>query len=370
MTRMRWLAVAALTLSWACGPAQVGSDDAGAPDAGQGLDAGEPDAGGVDSGTDAGSPADGVGRLKVSGRFVVGPDGGSIILRGYNWGQWGTAQPNDATANRTQGANSVRLPLRWWGDWKAGVDSRSLDAGAPGHLDPEHLALLDQTIAWATEQHLWVVLFIDSNYGQGANGSTDNFWTNPVMKQQFIELWQFVIRRYLNTPYIGAWEILPEPQVNVADSEIRAFYESVIPSIRAIDPRTPIVMGAGNAYSLKLLKTAHTTVDSQIIYTGDYFVYYGEPDGGERVPYINDFLATYDAPVWVNQLGVHGDDPAGLAKAKVVLDELRQAQVGWSWWTYRELATTPKEYGIYYSNAADGGWVLKPEWFKLVGDAF
>jgi hypothetical protein len=354
-----------------CGPAALSGADADDWDGGLRLDAGGPDAG-VDAGLDAGTPDAGLlppARLSVSGRWILSPDGGSIILRGYNWGQWGTAQPLDATDNRAQGANSVRLPLRWWGDWKPGVDSRSADAGAPGHLDPAHLAVLDQTIAWATAQGLWVVLFVDSNYGQGANGATDNFWTDPVLKQQFIEVWQFLVRRYLDTPFIAAWEILPEPQVNVPDADIRGFYESIIPFIRAIDPRTPIVIGAGNAYSLKLLNPAHT-VDSQIIYTGDDFVYYGELDGGERIPYVTDFIATYDAPVWINQLGVHGDDPDGLAKAQNVLRALSAAQVGWAWWTYRELATTPKEYGLSYSDASDGGWVLKPDWFSLVGHAF
>ncbi len=79
-------------------------------------------------------------RLSVSGANVLDPQGRPIVLRGYNWGQWGTVQPQDAADNVAQGANSVRIPLRWWGDWRDGVDSR--DVASPGHIDPAHLAIL------------------------------------------------------------------------------------------------------------------------------------------------------------------------------------------------------------------------------------
>src|SRR3954454_19522978 len=60
-------------------------------------------------------------RLSVSGQEILDPSGTPIVLRGWNWGQWGTMQPQDAADNRAQGANVVRIPLRWWGAW--GEDS-------------------------------------------------------------------------------------------------------------------------------------------------------------------------------------------------------------------------------------------------------
>ena len=56
-------------------------------------------------------------RLSVSGDQVLDPAGHPMVLRGYSWGQWGTTQPQDAAANQAQGAKSVRIPLRWWGDY-------------------------------------------------------------------------------------------------------------------------------------------------------------------------------------------------------------------------------------------------------------
>src|SRR5688572_23175042 len=105
-------------------------------------------------------------RLSVSGAQVLDPDGDPLVLRGYNWGAWGLAQPEDGPANAAAGANSVRIPLRWWGEWRDNVDSR--DPDEEGNISPDHLDFLDKTVRWAIENHLWVTLFVDSNYGQGA----------------------------------------------------------------------------------------------------------------------------------------------------------------------------------------------------------
>jgi aryl-phospho-beta-D-glucosidase BglC (GH1 family) len=304
------------------------------------------------------------GRLSVSGKQILDPARHPITLRGYNWGQWGTVQPQDADENVAQGANSVRIPLRWWGDYKDGVDSRN--PSAPGHIDPAHLQLLDRTIAEATSKHLWVILFVDSNYGQGAGGHTDNFWTDAPMKQQFVEVWQFLIKRYLNKPYIAAWEILPEPNpIGVSDDRVRAFYDSIIPVIRAIDKRTPIVVGPNKDYSLKHLDAAHTTIDRNIIYTGDYFIFDKPLD---RIPDILGFEQKYHAPVWINQVGIPSGNTDSKAKARSVLGAFNDNGIGWSWWTYRVLSTDPNTHGIYYVDPKNPNhWLLKRDWYTLVG---
>lgn len=302
-------------------------------------------------------------RLSVSGAQVLDPQQRPIILRGYNWGQWGTAQTQDAQDNRNAGANSVRIPLRWWGDWKDGVDSR--DPDAPGHIDPDHLDLLNQTIQWAVDKHLWVDLFVDSNYGQGSGGRTDNFWTNPAMKQEFVEVWQFLVRKYLHTPFIGSYEILPEPQpVGVDDAGVREFYESIIPVIREIDPNTPIVVGPNHTYNLNYLDDAYTTVDSNIIYTGNYFIF---DDPLARIPDITRFRERFTAPVWIDQVGIPSGKADSLNKANTTLGAFQDNGIGWAWWTYRIDSTNPDTHGIWYRDPADPSqWKVKPDWLALV----
>ena len=313
----------------------------------------------ADAGPNPAAPA----RLSVSGADIVDPTGRPIVLRGYNWGQWGTVQPQDPGDNVAAGANSVRIPLRWWGEWKDGVDSR--DPDAPGHISPAHLAILDQTVAWASSHHMWITLFVDSDYGQGAGGRPDNFWTNPEMKQEFAEVWQFLVRRYKTTAYMGAFEILPEPKpVGVDDAGVRAFYDEMIGVIRGIDRRTPVVVGPNDNYSCAHLAGAYTTVDPKVIYTCNYFIF-DKPLN--RIPGIVGFRDTYHAPVWINQVGIESGDIDAKSKARTVLKAFDDNNIGWAWWTYRIVGTNPDTHGIYYRDPNDpDGWIVKADWLALV----
>jgi hypothetical protein len=310
-------------------------------------------------------------RLRVSGASVLDPNGDPLVLRGYNWGAWGLAQHGDAADNAAAGANHVRIPLRWWGEWRKGVDSRMKDA--EGHINPDHLRFLDKTIRWATENHLWVTLFVDSNYGQGApnqkhHDREDNFWTNERKRQEFVEVWRFLVERYRGWAYIGAYELLPEPRPpGITPEGVRAFYEALIPEIRALDPRTPIVIGPGDGYDLRLLDTAYTEVDSNVIYAGNYFIF-GNPLS--RMDDIDAFIAERNAPVWIDQVGIdaNDDNEVALKSAEKVLEALNQRDVGWAWWQFRAGTENPNSHGIYYQDG-NGGWELKEHFLAIVTDA-
>lgn len=63
------------------------------------------------------------------------------------------------------------------------------------------------------------------------------------MRKKFIEVWKFVATRYKDTPYIGMYELLPEPHARTAkDADVRAFYQELIDTLYPIDPETPFLI--------------------------------------------------------------------------------------------------------------------------------
>src|SRR4051812_5069902 len=129
-----------LLLGLACSPASSGPVDAGEPpDGGTQQDAGIPSCLEVDAGP--------VTRLSVRGSSILDERGQPVVLRGWNWGEWGSATEQDALDNAAQGATAVRLPLRWWGDYPAGMDA--YDPSGPPYLDAARLCELDRTVSWA-----------------------------------------------------------------------------------------------------------------------------------------------------------------------------------------------------------------------------
>jgi aryl-phospho-beta-D-glucosidase BglC (GH1 family) len=357
------LPLALLVLLSACGGGGSDSSTTSSPAAAQSEQPGTNAA--------AGAPA----RLTVDGSVLRAPDGSAVTLKGWNWGRWGTMQPQDAGDNVTQGANSVRIPLRWFGLYgDPGVDSR-LDS-APGYVNPANLQILDDMVQRASAAKLWIVLFIDSNCGQdglqspaeaaycdptGQYPNGHNFWSDPALRAQFVEVWKFIANRYKDVPYIGLFEPLPEPNPSgVSAADVTAFYQQVMSGIESVAPGVPFLIGARDGYDITRVAEAYIPSRHDVVYTGDLFVH---PQGStsdatvelsNRLGYLTAMRNSDNVPVHVQQVAAAPSvDPDNYWNG-TVLDMLNQAGVGFNFWEYRGSANT-SDYGAY-TQTSEGGW--------------
>jgi len=325
-------------------------------------------------------------RLRLSGPDLLAPDGSPLKLRGWNWGRWGLAQPTDAADNAAQGATCVRIPLRWWGYYEGpGIDSRDDAQTATAGIDAGHLAILDAMVAQASAARLWIILFIDSDCGQ--NGTQDanevaycdprgqypnghNFWTDPGVRAKFINVWRFIAARYRDTPYLGMFEPLPEPNpTSGTDADITAFYDEVMMAIRAVAPGVPFLLGP-RVYGMKSAAAAYHAPWKDVVYTGNLFLRTsGTHDEniaelGLRLQNLLDLKATRRVPIFVQQCGVMtGDDP-DQSYLTAMLDLLNAKGVGYTYWEYRD-TLNPNGYGVLYQDG-HGGWIPKQPFLDAV----
>ena len=317
-------------------------------------------------------------RLRVDGENLVLGDGKPVVLRGFNFGWWGEATEADADEARSLGANVVRLPLRWYFE---GDKSDQRDPAAPGNITPEGLATLDQTIDWLTSRGIWVILFMGAD--RGAGNDAHNFWTDPNLRQQYLDTWQFLATRYRSTPYIAAYELLsePHPKKPYTGADVRGLYDEAIARVRTVDSKTPLIVGANDHYDIGLLDEAYTSVDPNIVYTANFYLptEYIKPDKqikgeqplgyGQTIAH-NGTTTTFDAafldslllpakafrakrhvPLFINQVGARSALPGALAYTHDVLDVLTRNGIGFAWWTFRTRSAAT-EYGIYWQDDA------------------
>ncbi len=327
-----------------------------------------------------------VAHLSVSGQNLVDSSGKAVMLRGWNWGRWGLAQSNDAADNAQQGANSVRIPLRWWGYYEGpDIDSRDDAQTATAGIDANHLAILDAMIAQASAAHLWIVLFIDSDCGQ--NGTQDanevaycdpggnypnghNFWTDPVAREKFIEVWKFIAARYKNTPYLGMFEPLPEPNpVSASDRDITTFYDEVMTAIRSVAPGVPFLIGA-RTYNIKQAGAAYNANWTDVVYTGNMFLYTSGTQTENidnlttRLQYLLDLRSSFNVPTFVQQAGVQSGDDPDQTYLNALLSLLNASDVGYTYWEYRD-TFNPNAYGVIYQDG-NGGWITKTNFLDTI----
>jgi len=331
------------------------------------------------------------GHLSVRGQEIVDPSGKPILLRGYNWGRFGKAEQQDGRDNAAQGANAVRIPLRWWGYYKSkGVDSRNDTADATADVSPENLKILDDTVRWASEAHLWIILFIDSNCGQNGTQNEEmiaycdpghkypnghNFWSDPEARAKFIKIWRFVANRYKNTPYIGLFEPLPEPAnvPSITPQQIQDFYGEVMGNIRQVAPGIPFLVG-GRKYHPDAIEPAFNPTWKDVVYTGNLFYHPKGNDSGlesirKRLGDLTSFRSRHNVPVFVQQVGVRGrDDDVSKSKIKAVLGTLIDNRVGFTYWEYRG-STKESEYGVLFRKGKDG-WETDQGAMSAISGAF
>ena len=207
---------------------------------------------------------------------MLAPDGTPLVLRGINEGTWGEMREADAAMIAAQGANVVRLPIRWWGLYGT-RDIESRDDASPGHFKPGHLTRFLQEIQWCLDAGLWVIPTIDSNCGQyglqdadmaaycdpsGAYPQGRNFWTDTTQRRLFKEAWVHLAGLLKDLPRIAFYELLPEPLQDHGPAHaaaVSAFYQELMTAIEdeAGDTRTPFLVGARDAYNINLCDEAY-----------------------------------------------------------------------------------------------------------------
>jgi hypothetical protein len=329
-------------------------------------------------------------RLAVRGPDIVDPAGQPILLRGWNWGHWGKTEAQDAADNAAQGANAVRIPLRWWGNYAGnGVDSRDDAATSTAGISPAHLKHLDDTIRWASQARLWIVLFVDSDCGQNGMGPGQprfcdprgefpqghNFWSDAQARQRFIAVWRFVANRYKDTPYLGLFEPLPEPDPpGVPAAQIKAFYAEVMAAIREVAPGVPFLVG-GRGYKAPAVRDVFDPSWKDVVYTGNLFLH--APGGAATAANLDELRARaqrlldlrdeHKVPVFVQQVGVRSREDPDRHAVQEVLSHLVSHRVGFTYWEYRA-ATNPGEYGVLYQQGQ--GWVAKRDWLDAITPFF
>lgn len=313
---------------------------------------------------------------------MLSKEGTPVTLRGINEGTWGEMRDYDAKAIAAQGANVVRVLIRWWGLYgSADVESRA-DA-SPGHFKPDHLAQLLREIQWCIDAGLWVVVAIDSNCGQCGTQSTammnycgpgsaypggHNFWTDTAQRLSFQQAWVYLAGILKDYPNIAFYELLPEPLAGRGPSysaDVSAFYQELMLAIedQAGDKRTPYLVGARDAYDINLCDEAYLPQArwrNRVVYTGNLFIRTGNSRADNlanlesRLGALANMKTTRDVPVFIQQFGVRsGDDPdqfyldAGLSR-------LHAAGIGYTGWQWRQNTTNPDEYAIILRDPVTG----------------
>lgn len=340
------------------------------------------------------------GWLKVDGKRIVDEKGNNILLRGMGLGGWmlqegymlrvekigqqqhvikkniadliGTQKTEvfyDAwLANHTRkididsmakwGFNSIRLAMHYK-LYTLPVEQEPV-AGQNTWIE-KGFAMTDSLLNWCKANKLYLILDLHGAPGGQGNDlniadrdpSLPSLWQSEANKQKMIALWRKLAERYVNEPWVAAYDIINEPNwgFEKADDKngcgeeknapLRQLMVDITKTIREVDKKHIIII-EGNCWGNNY-KGVFPLWDNNLVVS---FHKYWSFNNEATIKGPIDIREQHNVPIW---LGESGENSNPWYRDAIALIEERN--IGWAWWPLKKLGynqplqvKTPPDY--------------------------
>jgi endoglucanase len=253
----------------------------------------------------------------------------------------------DVDSMHAWGFNSVRLPMHY-NLFTLPVEKEKI-TGKNTWLKIG-FSLTDSLLKWCAANHMYLILDLHAAPGGQGNdlniSDRDNtkpsLWQSEANRQKTIELWKKLAERYKNEKWIGAYDILNEPNWGFADSvndrnglkeplnvPLKKLLKDITTAIREVDKNHIIIIegnGWGNNYRGIL-----PPWDKNMVLSFHKYWDFNKPENIQR---IIDARDKYNVPVW---LGETGENSNVWYTEEIRL--LEKNNIGWAMWPLKKIGS-------------------------------
>ncbi len=333
------------------------------------------------------------GFLKAEGKKIVNAKGENVLLRGFGLGGWmlqegymlkinkeaqqyrirerieelmGPKQTQefydawlanhmrkiDVDSMKRWGFNSIRLPMHY-NLYTLPADKEPV-AGKNTWLE-KGFTLTDSLLAWCKANKMYLIL--DLHAAPGGQGNDLNIadrdpskpylWDSEANQEKTIALWKKLAERYKDEPYIGAYDILNEPNYGFTNPEedkngtkekvnapLRKLMVEITKAIREVDQKHIIIIegnGWGNNYN-----GIFPLWDKNMVLS--YHKYWNYNDQAS-IAHIIKARDEQNVPVRPGETGENSN-----VWFTDAIRLLEKNNIGWAWWPLKKIgANNPME---------------------------
>ena len=326
------------------------------------------------------------GFLKTEGKKIVNAKGENVLLRGMGLGGWmvqegymfriynegqqhrirkrledltsaeqtkefydtwlanGTRKI-DVDSMKSWGFNSVRLPMHY--NLYTLPSEKEPVKGKNTWLETG-FRLTDSLLSWCKANEMYLIL--DLHAAPGGQGSDVNIsdrdlsqpslWDSEENKQKTVALWKKLAERYANEEWIGAYDLLNEPNYGFEDpindknglkekknEPLTQLLKNITAAIREVDEKHMIIIegnGWGNNYNGML-----PPWDSNMVLS---FHKYWNFNTDKEIKTMLDAREKYNVPVWLGETGENSN--VWFTEA---ISLLEKHNIGWAWWQLKKM---------------------------------
>ncbi|GAO42594.1 putative glycosidase [Flavihumibacter petaseus NBRC 106054] len=253
----------------------------------------------------------------------------------------------DVDSLKSWGFNAVRLPMHF-ALYTLPVEKEPV-AGKQTWLE-EGFRRTDSLLAWCRASGIYLILDLHAAPGgQGndlniadRNPDLPSLWQSAANREKTVALWKKLAERYRDETWIGAYDIINEPNWGFTDPErdkngtqepnnapLRELLVNITNAIRSVDRNHMIIIegnGWGNNY-----RGVFPPWDKNLAVSFHKYWNYNDLNA------IRNMLETrsrYDVPVWVGETGENSN-----VWFRDAVKLLESQQIGWAWWPLKKLGT-------------------------------
>lgn len=322
--------------------------------------------------------------LHTDGQKIVDAQGNNIILRGLGLGGWmvqegymmqtsGFAGPQhkikqkiteligkenteafyeaylangitkqDIDSLKAWGFNSVRLPMHY------NLYTPPIETEKDGEITwlEKGFTMTDNLLEWCADNEMYLILDLHAAPGgQGHDANISDYdstkpslWESKENQQKMIAFWEKIAERYKDSPWIGGYDIINEPNWNfegentngcdeMHNGPLRQLMVETTRAIRKID-KNHIVFIEGNCWGNNYNGIFPLWDDNMVISFHKYWNY----NTVESIQQMLDYREKYNAPIWLGESGENSN-----VWFKEALTLMESNNIGWAFWPMKKV---------------------------------
>jgi endoglucanase len=325
------------------------------------------------------------GFLDVKGKYIVNGKGEKVILRGMGLGGWmlqegymlrfpkegqqhrikaaveeligkektqnfydawlnNHTQKADIDSMKAWGFNSVRLPMHY-NLYTLPIEDEPVK-GRNTWLE-KGFAMTDSLLAWCEANEMYLIL--DLHGAPGGQGNDNNIsdrdpnkpslWESEENRAKMVALWRKLAARYADEPWIGAYDIINEPNWGFADPDdrnglkeprnipLKKLMVDVTRAIREAD-KNHIIIIEGNGWGNNYNGILPTWDDKMVVSFHKYWNYNTQGS----IQHFIDIREKYNVPIWLGETGENSN--VWFTQA---ISLMEKNDIGWCWWPLKKM---------------------------------
>jgi len=267
------------------------------------------------------------------------------------------------------GFNSIRLPMHY------NLYTPAIEEEKNGEITwiEEGFTMTDNLLKWCAENKMYLILDLHAAPGgQGNDAAISDYdttkpslWQSEANQKKMIALWKKLAERYKDNPWMGAYDIINEPNWNFtgenkngcdenSNGPLRELMVAVTKAIREVDTNHLIFI-EGNCWGNNYNGIFPLWDENMALSFHKYWNY----NTTASIQKMLDYRKQYNVPIWLGESGENSN-----VWFKDVIFLVEKNNIGWAFWPMKKIeniagvtsVTKNPEYDVllqYWKNGVD-----------------